>query len=289
MSSSNSNVQPVKVLVTGSVNGSLADFFGKIKKLDAKYGPFAVLLVTGNLLDSDPSEDEVNALLSNEIHVPLMTYAIIGDHRLPERVMSRIEARSGEVCQNLVLLKNHGILQTSEGMKVAYISGQHQPEIPDPEQEEDMESGHTGDSNTSEGAEGSEKEETKEAAVPESNECTYTNRDMSDLLKQVVAENNKTADMTGPRPSVDILLTFDWPYGIGPDNSEPEHASNKISFISAVTQPRYHFAASEGTFFERQPYKYGSSVRVGSGSNVAGHFTRFIGLGSVRGGKDKQR
>ncbi|ORX67160.1 hypothetical protein DL89DRAFT_294936 [Linderina pennispora] len=249
---SNSNAQPVKVLVTGSVNGGLADFFGKIKKLDAKYGPFAVLFITGNLLDSDPSEDEVNALLSNDIPIPLMTYAIIGDHRLPERVLSRIEARSGEVCQNLVLLKNHGILQTSEGMKVAYLSGQQQPELQQPEDNSE-------DNNEYEAADDSD--EAKVATMAESNECTYTNQDMGDLLKQVVVENNVTAETTGPHPSIDILLTFDWPYGIGPDQPEPEHASNKISFISATTKPRYHFAASEGTFFERQPYKYSDKIK----------------------------
>ncbi|KAJ1956566.1 hypothetical protein EC988_001280 [Linderina pennispora] len=165
-------------------------------------------------------------------------------------------------------------------MKVAYLSGQQQPELQQPEDNGE-------DNNEYEAADDSDG--VKVATVAESNECTYTNQDMGDLLRQVVVENNVTAETTGPHPSIDILLTFDWPYGIGPDQPEPEHASNKISFISATTKPRYHFAASEGTFFERQPYKYSNKIKVGSGSKSAGHFTRFIGLGSVRGGREKQR
>ncbi|KAJ1943048.1 hypothetical protein GGF37_002833, partial [Kickxella alabastrina] len=73
-----SQTASAKVLVAGSVNGSLPDFFAKVAKLDTKYGPFSFLLVTGNLFSSSADDNEdVEPILKNEITVPIMTYAIV--------------------------------------------------------------------------------------------------------------------------------------------------------------------------------------------------------------------
>ncbi|KAJ2909096.1 hypothetical protein GGI21_002225 [Coemansia aciculifera] len=45
--------------------------------------------------------------------------------------------------------------------------------------------------------------------------------------------------------------------------------------------PRYHFAASEGVFYECLPWKYSDRIKVGRGQEAITHFTRLIGLGSV--------
>jgi len=69
--------------------------------------------------------------------------------------------------------------------------------------------------------------------------------------------------LTSPAPvlptEVDILLTHEWPKDI-------QHlSSNKISSnvvgskfvadLAMYVRPRYHFAASEGIFLQREPYK----------------------------------
>lgn len=59
------------------------------------------------------------------IVVPLTTYFITGDRPLPDIVQRHIEVTDGEVCSNLYFLGKQGILTTSEGLKIAFISGRH--------------------------------------------------------------------------------------------------------------------------------------------------------------------
>lgn len=53
-------------LVTGSANGKHAELFGKIKTLHEKYGPFDVVLSTGNFFSEDPNAD-LGDLFGNKI------------------------------------------------------------------------------------------------------------------------------------------------------------------------------------------------------------------------------
>ncbi|KAJ2159257.1 hypothetical protein GGF46_003141 [Coemansia sp. RSA 552] len=254
--------EAARVLVAGAVNGRLPEFFAKVKKLNAKYGPFSVLLLTGNLFGAESDDDDdISALLKDEVTIPIMTYAVMGDRALPPRVRERVAARSGEVCNNLVILAGHGILQTSEGVKVAYISGRYaaaQPQV----EETDPEAGEPSPDTTA-------------AATT----TTFDRAAISDIITQAAAENEKLFQKTLAQPSIDILLTFDWPYGVA---GAPTHAAcNKISYVCAAVMPRYHFAAGEGTFYERQPWKYSDRITIANGSAAAPHYTRFIGLGSV--------
>ncbi|KAJ1792523.1 hypothetical protein LPJ67_001534, partial [Coemansia sp. RSA 1938] len=282
-----------KVLVVGSVNGYLSEFFAKVKNLDAKYGPFAILLVTGNLFacDSDDGSEEVSSLLKNEISIPVMTYVVVGDKRLPQRVSERASARSGEICNNMVILSGQGILQTSEGVKIAYLSGRYISQVL-----AERQGGLDGGEDEA-AADSSDEHSNQPATDPvDSGPVYFDNLSIADLVSQVAAENEKALQKTVAQPSVDILLTYDWPYGVlsapGTDNSPTttHSASNKISYLSAAVMPRYHFATGEGTFFERLPWKYSDRICVGSGSTASPHFTRFIGLGSVYESKHgKQR
>jgi hypothetical protein len=76
---------------------------------------------------------------------------------------------------------------------------------------------------------------------------------------------------------VDILLTYDWPLGIDAGSDlyqqkfkEASTGNSQISELSSRIQPRYHFACSNGSFFEREPYRNLQDHRI---------LTRFIGLG----------
>ncbi|KAJ2492990.1 hypothetical protein IWW37_000994 [Coemansia sp. RSA 2050] len=280
---------PAKVLVVGSVNGRLAEFFAKVKKLDAKYGPFSVLLVTGNLLsrtfdDDSLAQAEVESLLKNEISVPIMTYVVVGDRRLPQRLYDRAALRSGEVCSNMVLLSGRGVLQTSEGIKIAYIGGKYRSQaLAEPSDTEENQ-GNNSDKSVVEDAVNPAPQLDTPATV------SFDSAAITDLVTQVAAENEKALLKTQAQPSVDVLLTYDWPYGVVSADSHSSadsaplvthSACNKVSFLSASIMPRYHFAASEGVFYERLPWKYSDRIKVGRGQEAVAHFTRFIGLGSV--------
>ncbi|KAL0091222.1 CwfJ C-terminus 1-domain-containing protein-like protein [Phycomyces blakesleeanus] len=91
---------------------------------------------------------------------------------------------------------------------------------------------------------------------------------------------------------VDILLTYEWPSFItNGSNCSLEtpltNSSTPIAELAAALKPRYHFAASENVFYEREPY----SNITGFGpaeERPAGHVSRFVGLADVLNPK-KQR
>ncbi|CAM9931391.1 unnamed protein product [Ectocarpus sp. 6 AP-2014] len=97
----------------------------------------------------------------------------------------------------------------------------------------------------------------------------------------------------------DLLLSTEW--GRGMEVDLPERCfqelsaagvapaavgSEAVAKLAVAVKPRYHFAASEGAFFQRPPYRnYGSSGCM--------HTTRFISLGELAAGsaapKDKTK
>ncbi|KAJ8658670.1 hypothetical protein O0I10_005710 [Lichtheimia ornata] len=235
--------QQIKVLVTGSANGKHAELFGKIKTLHEKYGPFDVVLSTGNFFSEDPNAD-LGDLFGNKIDVPVITYFITGDRPLPPTVASHIEANDGEVCANLYHLGNRGKLQTASKLEIAFLSG------------------------VEEGGDGV---------------MTFTQADEEAL------RNTPMPAMSNP--GVDILLTHQWAEGIerASDNCKvtPAHASSAIARVTAALKPRYHFAAAEGKFMEREPYNNITGFGPPD-ERAAEHVTRFVGLGDALNA-DKQR
>ncbi|VEL29607.1 unnamed protein product [Protopolystoma xenopodis] len=82
---------------------------------------------------------------------------------------------------------------------------------------------------------------------------------------------------------IDLLLTTQWPLNVSnkvpnfPANIKPNFASSSMSRLASLMRPRYHFAASEGVFYERPPYR-NHRVLQEKATNV----TRFIGLAKVK-------
>ncbi|KAI8373000.1 CwfJ C-terminus 1-domain-containing protein-like protein [Radiomyces spectabilis] len=234
---------PIKVLVTGSVNGRFTELFDKAKTINNKYGPFDVLLCTGNFFN-ETSDIETNALLQGVIDVPLTTYFITGSNALPAAVQSRIEKADGEITSNLYHLGKRGVLTTAQGLKIAFLSGALQ------------------DSKDADEGEAANK---------------YTQKDIQAL-------QSTHMPITSPA-GVDILLTHEWPGGIETHSALKPASSlatctTSVAQLAAVLKPRYHFAASEGVFYEREPY----ANAVGFGGpeeRPADHVSRFIGLGDA--------
>lgn len=180
--------------------------------------------------------------------VPLMTYFIIGDKPFPASVQEHIAATDGQVCDNLYYLGKQGVLTTSEGLKIAFISGSFDETTSSPSQ--------------------------------------YTKSDVQKLCL--------TKLPVSLPPGVDFLVSYEWPKDICELSNLPavqqddSKSSALISELAAALKPRYHFAASQSTFYEREPYKNIISGFGASEEREAGHATRFIGLGDVLN-KEKQR
>ena len=60
---------------------------------------------------------------------------------------------------------------------------------------------------------------------------------------------------------VDLLLTSDWPKGVTNYTSPPTGVamelvgSESVAKVALVARPRYHFAGTMHSFYERTPYR----------------------------------
>ena len=91
----------VRVLVLGSANGKLKDAFSKLASLNAKAGPFNIVLCLGDLFGDE--DEYFQKLISGEVEIPVSTYFTIGRKELPESVKMLI-GHGGQVCENLFFL-----------------------------------------------------------------------------------------------------------------------------------------------------------------------------------------
>jgi hypothetical protein len=94
----------VRVLVLGSANGKLKDAISKLSSLNAKAGPFNVVLCLGDLFGEE--DEYFQQLISGEVEIPVSTYFTVGRKELPESVKMLI-AHGGQVCENLFFLGLH--------------------------------------------------------------------------------------------------------------------------------------------------------------------------------------
>lgn len=181
---------------------------------------FSFAIIVGNLFGDCSTEtelEEISALLQGTINVPLPTYFTIGDRPLPTRIVEKIEADE-DVCPNLYFLGKRGTLKTSEGVRISALGGR-------------FESGET----------------TKPATNADGRfQPTYNEADARALFGT---------------HSADILITNQWPKGIrtGSRVKVPEDKDllqteiQGIADVCATLKPRYHFAASDHFFYEREP------------------------------------
>jgi hypothetical protein len=91
----------VRVLVLGPANGRLKEVFTKISSLNAKAGPFDVVLCLGDLFGEE--DEYYQQVIAGEVEIPVSTYFTIGRKELPESVKMLV-AHGGQVCENLSFL-----------------------------------------------------------------------------------------------------------------------------------------------------------------------------------------
>ncbi|KAG0050731.1 hypothetical protein BGZ83_004478 [Gryganskiella cystojenkinii] len=264
ISSLRTQVSKKMTLVVGSANGDLKNLCAKVGTINSKHGPFDILFCTGNFFAKETPIETIDELMENKLDFPIATYFIHGDHGVPGIVERRAARNGGEVCNNLFYLESHGVMTTSQSVKVASLSGSYDSAV----------------------YEANVEDEEFDTSLLRNH---YTKSQVDGLIKST----EKTTIMDTSKLGVDIFLSHEWPAGIlekvGPSvpgsavstpvGQEASTFSHVVSRATAHLQPRYHFAARSGQFWERPPYK---------NTQGAEHATRFIGLGEV-GNKNKQR
>ncbi|KAF9103919.1 hypothetical protein BGX27_010315 [Mortierella sp. AM989] len=251
----------VKVLVVGSANGDLRNLCTKVSTINSKHGPFDFLFCTGNFFAKETPIETIDELLENKLDFPITTYFIHGDNGVPGIIERRAARNQGEVCNNVFYLASHGLTTTSQSVKIASLSGTYDTAVYEANIED---------------------EEFDKSLL----QGRYTKSNVDNLIQL----SKPTSIMDTSRRGVDIFLSHEWPAGIdkfthgpgatpAPEGLSASTFSHFVAKATAALQPRYHFAASSGKFWERVPYK---------NTNGAVHATRFIALGEV-GNKNKER
>ncbi|KAI9738765.1 MAG: hypothetical protein M1834_008272 [Cirrosporium novae-zelandiae] len=235
-----------KIIVIGSLNGHFKEAFLKLARLQAK-NAFSVAIATGNFFgdhDEESLDQDLKALLAGEMSIPLPMYFTMGDRQLPKAVIERLETNSEELCENLFFLPR--TLKTSEGLRIVALGGQ------------------LNDS--------SEKDEGQ------------TRNKYGSFYKE-----NDVKSLRGVN-TADLLITYQWPASIRSgskvDIPSPAKAPEDIQGIAdlcAAIKPRYHFAASDDIFFEREPFFLPDTDNLD-----VKHITRFISMAAY-GNTQKQK
>ncbi|KAG8864844.1 hypothetical protein FRB96_003430 [Tulasnella sp. 330] len=275
---------PIKILAVGAAKGAIANLFSKVKTMNAKHGPFALLLCVGDFfgpLDQVESNEDIGQLLLGKLEVPMTTYIMQGDCPLPRSIVNKVASTGGQICSNVLVvgeasqLANRAVrsvnvvtlagtgktnvLRTSQGLRIAWLGGVYDKAIYDNPHSE-------GDAPLS---------------------PTYlTSEEVTDFLAKPVPSGQHVPFNTDESTSksedhVDILLTHEWPVGI------TQHCTTTLPSLEAANwgapplqaavmklKPRYHFASGGGNpplFWERQPF-------VWEGHN--GRVARFVNLGA---------
>jgi hypothetical protein len=117
--------------VLGAANGKLKELFAKLASLNAKAGPFDVVLCLGDLF-GDEEDEYFQQVIAGEVEIPVSTYFTIGRKELPQSVRM-LAGHGGQVCENLFFLGmlfsewtnsgRRGAFTTAEGLKLMILGG----------------------------------------------------------------------------------------------------------------------------------------------------------------------
>jgi len=109
----------MKILVAGDVEGNLPTLFKRVESVNAKAGPFEMLLCVGSFFG--PGNLGWSDYKSGRCKVPLPVY-ILGPTD-PSQLMAYPDLAGCELCENVIYLGKQGCFTTKEGLKIAYLSG----------------------------------------------------------------------------------------------------------------------------------------------------------------------
>jgi len=202
-----------KILVVGAVRGQVTKAFQKISKLHSKTD-FAFALVAGDLFGQE-ADDDVQALLSGSITVPLPTYFTVGDNVLPESVQAKLDS-AGEVCPNLFYLGRKGTLTTTEGIKIVFLGGRQV-----------------------------QNEESVTQSIGK-----YDPLYLENEARVLQGANNAHIVLTSQWPArIESGSNISLPEGVDPTTS-----ARAVANLCATLKPRYHFSSSPTASWKREPF-----------------------------------
>lgn len=110
--------KPLKILVSGDVEGNFHQLFKRVDSIQKKSGNFDLLLCVGEFFGSDMSSWE--PYKSGKAKAPISTL-VLGPNR-PEYDIYYSE-ESGDLCENVTYLGKQGRFSGSSGLQIAYLSG----------------------------------------------------------------------------------------------------------------------------------------------------------------------
>ena len=114
----------MKILVCGDLLGNLVGLLDKIRNVEKKSGSFDMLFCVGSFFSGSPERDAaLQPYITGQSLLPIPTF-ILGPNS-PEETssFSKLEPTGVEICPNLVYLGTHGVYKTSNGLRIAYLSG----------------------------------------------------------------------------------------------------------------------------------------------------------------------
>lgn len=113
-----------KILVSGSVNGSISKVYGRVTKLQQKAGNFDLLICCGEFFNAQ-NKDEFSEYVSGQRTIPVQTYILGPNSSEVAEFFGSSANGGGELCKNLFVFGKSGIYKMSGGLTVAYLSGTH--------------------------------------------------------------------------------------------------------------------------------------------------------------------
>lgn len=204
--------------IVGDVHGQFVDVLGKLSKLHAK-NAFAFAIIAGDLF-ADPAQETdaqsaaIDQLLQGKIEVPLPVYFALGRTPLPPRIIEKLEANNGEICENLIFLGKRTTIKTSEEIRIVALGGVLDPNI---------------DVATS-----------KDCFTP-----LHSNGDANSLKGAATADLLVTSEW--PENILRGSKTVS-------DGFTPGGLQQNVAELCAALKPRYHFTTSPTNFWERTPF-----------------------------------
>ncbi|WEW58083.1 hypothetical protein PRK78_003550 [Emydomyces testavorans] len=207
-----------KIVVIGGVNSAFNAVFNKLQKLQAKQ-QFSFAIVVGDLFREGPDisdDEELASLVKGEITVPLPTYFTVGNNRIPQPVIEKLE-KDDEVCPNLYFLGRKGVLTSSEGVAIVALGGNL------------------------------ESTATPVSGVNDKYLPRYTDFDCKSLYNVEKADILITNQWPKSVQNGSKVLV---------DGSNPVEGVQCLADLCSTLKPRYHFSSYAPFFFEREPFFY---------------------------------
>ncbi|VDK44991.1 unnamed protein product [Anisakis simplex] len=116
--SGSSSEKFTKVLVSGDVNGRFEQLIKRVTNVNRKNGPFDVLICVGEFFGANEERNE--DVVSGKVEFPINTY-ILGP--CCPSTSAYYPEESVEFSSNLTYLGKKGVLNTTTGLRIAYLSG----------------------------------------------------------------------------------------------------------------------------------------------------------------------